>query len=233
MLRVALVFLTLTLSFGILRAQEDDMPAPSSQPKTDSSFLIVDKGHSGLSKYHKRDLSQYLIEPDISLAIFNAGVNVGISPYLGHKIAKNLYAGGGLTYMYTGFKNIPYQDATGATHFNNASWHTFGGGAYLQYNIWRGLFVRGRVEVLHRWIEDIYDPETVINRQNNTYSIALPKIQKTIPTTLVGIGYNLLEGRNFFFPMSISYNLLHNVTNNVYAVYPSGFVLQLGYITVF
>jgi hypothetical protein len=229
--RISVVLMVLIFISGILCAQQDDLPAPSSQPKIDS-FNIANSGRYSLM-HSRKDISKYLIEPDINLAIFNAGINVGFSPYLGHKIAKNLYAGGGLTYIYTGFKNIPYQDASGATHLSNADWHTFGGGAYIQYKVWKGLFVRGRVEVLHRWIDDVYDPKTVINLQNNTYSIVLPKIQRTVPAALVGVGYNLLEGKNFFFPVMLSYNLLHNVTNTVYSVYPSGFVLQLGYITVF
>jgi len=222
----------LIFGFGILRAQDDDLPAPSSQPKADSSYMFI-KGNPGLIKTPKVDLSKYLIEPDINFAIFGAGFNVGVSPYLGHKIWKNLYAGGGLTYIYTGFRNIPYEDANGATHLTNASWHTLGAGAYLQYNVWKGLFVRGKVEVLHRWIADVYNPEELVNTQTNATYIVLPKTQKTIPGALVGVGYNLLESKKFFFPVSLSYNLLRNATNSVYSVYPSGFVLQLGYITVF
>jgi hypothetical protein len=62
------------------------------------------------------------------------------------------------------------------------------------------------------------------------------KVQKTIPALLIGAGYNILQSRNFFFPIMISYNVLHPFTpadQRAYSLYRTGLVVQLGFINIF
>src|SRR5579863_6146117 len=132
MKRLPLLVAYLILGGGILYAQED-LPPPSSHPNwRDSSELPDAGGYYHIIK-HRYDLSNYIIEPDLMLSVGQGAVNIGISPYIGYRVWKNLYVGGGLTYFFTDFRNIGYTDVTGATHYANASWQTFGAGVYLQY----------------------------------------------------------------------------------------------------
>jgi hypothetical protein len=230
MKRLFLLLFVLSCTLTSVFAQDDELPPPSSKPNAVEQLPGTSK-FVGIHK--KRDLSKYIIEPDFNFSIFHSGLNFGLSPLFGHQLWKGLYGGGSLTYLYTGFRNLGYADATGNLHYANAHWNTFGAGAFLQYNIWRGFFVRGKVEVMYRILDDVYDGTVQLNMQTNSYNVQIPRIQKTIPDLLVGGGYNLLEGRNFFFPIMISYNVLHSVTNQLYAVYPTGWVFQLGWVQVF
>ena len=216
-----------------LYAQDDELPPPRSHPKSDGYTLPGQRQTPLIAKTKKVDLSNYIIEPDLNLSFIQGGFNVGASPYVGYRLWKNLYAGGGVTYIYTGFRNIGYQDVSGLVHYTNASWHTFGGGVFLQYNIWKGLFVRSRFEVLHRVMDDVYNPQVDANAQTGSYSVYLPKIEKTIPDLLLGAGYNLLQNKSFFLPVMFSYNVLYPATDKLYAVYPRGWVIQFGFIDVF
>jgi hypothetical protein len=234
MKKLLLAFFLFIFSGAVLMAQDDELPPPSQHPKPETNdFLPGQPGFQSFGTPKKNKLSDYIIEPDILLSFVPGGYDVGVSPYVGHRIWKNLYGGAGLTYMYTGFKNIGYQDATGLTHYTNASWNTVGGGVFLQYNIWKGFFVRDKFELMHRWMDDVYDASLNFNPQNSTYNISIPKIQKNIPDMLLGVGYNLMQSRNFFVPVMFSYNVLYPATNNLYSMYPRGWVIQLGFIDVF
>jgi hypothetical protein len=233
MKKLLLVFFLFIFSGAVLMAQDDELPPPSPNPKPDNFVLPGQQGFQGFKNERQRKLSDYIIEPNLLLSFIPGGVDVGVSPYLGHRLWKNLYGGAGLTYMYTGFKNIGYQDATGSTHYTNASWNTFGGGAYLQYNIWKGFFVRDKFELMHRWMDDVYDASVSLNPQTNAYSVSIPKIQKNMPDMLLSAGYNLMQGKSFFMPVMFSYNVLYSITDKVYSVYPRGWVVQLGFVEVF
>ena len=227
MKRFLLVLGVVVWSCAFLKAQDDELPPPSSHPYADQT------GVHGSGKNKKRDLSNYIIEPDLAVSFIQGGYNLGVSPYFGYRLWKNLYGGAGVTYMYTGFKNIGYQDASGSVHYTNASWNTAGGGLFLQYNIWKGLFARTRFEVMHRWMDDVYDARLTLNPQTNAYTVSMPKIERTYPDMLIGAGYNLLESKSFFMPVMFSYNVLYSVTDKLYAVYPHGWVIQLGFVDIF
>ena len=234
MIKIWLVLSVLILSAPFLKAQDDELPPPSSHPKL-QTYDLPDQPQAfhNIGKSKKVDLSNYIIEPDLVVSFIQGGFNVGASPYVGYRLWKNLYGGGGVTYIYTGFRNIGYADAMGSVHYTNASWHTFGGGVFLQYNIWKGLFVRDKFEVLHRAMDDVYDASVVSNPQTGSYNVNMPKIQKTIPDMLLGVGYNLLQSKSFFLPVMFSYNVLYPATDKLYAVYPRGWVIQLGFVDVF
>ena len=229
LLALALIVFGSAVVFG----QDDELPPPSSHPKAETYNLPDQPQFHSFTKPKKIDLSNYIIQPDLNLSFIQGGFNVGASPYIGYRLWKNLYAGGGVTYIYTGFRNIGYQDVSGLVHYTNASWHTFGGGVFLQYNIWKGLFVRSRFEVLHRIMDDVYNPQVDANAQTGSYNVYLPKIEKTIPDLLLGAGYNLLQSKSFFLPVMFSYNVLYPATDKLYAVYPRGWVIQFGFIDVF
>ncbi len=233
MKKVLFGLLISTISFVALKAQDDELPPPSSHPRYEMPDQSEGQNHNFLPHHKKPDLSNYIIEPDLNLSFIQGGFNVGASPYFGYRLWKNLYGGAGVTYIYTGFRNIGYEDVTGLTHYTNAAWHTYGGGIFLQYNIWKGFFVRTRFEVLHRVMDDVYNATVIVNPQNNTENIYLPKIQKTIPDLLLGAGYNLLQSKSIFIPVMFSYNVLYPTTDKLYAVYPRGWIVQLGFIDIF
>ena len=232
MKKLLLAFFLFIFSGAVLMAQDDELPPPSPNPKPDNFVLPGQQGFQGFKNEKQRKLADFIIEPNLLVSFIPGGYDLGVQPYLGHRIWKNLYGGAGLTYMYTGFKNIGYQDVTGLTHYTNASWNTFGGGAYLQYNIWKGFFVRDKFELMHRWMDDVYDASVNLNPQTNAYNVSIPKIEKTIPDMLLGAGYNLMQGKIFFMPVMFSYNVLYQVTNKTYSAYPRGWVIQLGFIEV-
>ena len=227
-----IVLLGIVFAFNLIQAQDDNLPAPSSKPKPEKPVMPNEQFH-GFGKHKGPDLSKWIIEPDFNFAVITGGISVGLSPNIGYNVWKGLFVGGGLTYIYTGYKNIGFTDNIGGTHYANAQWHTFGGGVFLQYNIWKGLFVRSRFEVLHRILDDINNGSVQLNSQGNGYTVYIPKVQTTIPNLLLGVGYNLLESRNFFFPIMVSYNVLNSVTDKQYALYPKGWVFQLGFVNIF
>jgi hypothetical protein len=241
--RKYLFLITLSLFAGnILFAQDDDLPPPTSKPKDapqstqPSSPQGNDQDFQGFTKQKKKiDLSKFIIEPDFYFSIGDDEIDLGLSPLVGYEVYKNLFVGGSLTYLYTGFRNVALPDPrTGGTFYANLNWHTFGGGPMVQYNIWKGFFARAHFELLHRIMDDPNGTITVVpNFQNNTYSIQIPKVQATIPDLLIGVGYNLLRSKNFFFPIMVSYNVLYSATNQTYAIYPHGWVVQLGFVDIF
>ncbi len=221
------------ISISIVNAQDDQLPAPSSNPRPEILQLPLKENFKTRSERRRAQLSKYTIEPNIVFSSLFGGFNAGISPYVGHQLWKNLYGGGGVTYVYTSFNNLALEDAIGNTHLTNAHWNTYGAGVFLQYNIWKGFFIRDRFEVLHRDIADVYNASLAYNSQTNSYSIEIPKIQRNIPDMLIGVGYNLLENKHFFMPIAISYNVLSSATNKYYAVYPNAWVMQFGFVEVF
>jgi hypothetical protein len=224
-----------------LFAQDDELPPPSSKPKQEdqqkpASNTPDDKGFQGFKKPKKVDLSKFIIEPSFNFNIGAGRIDVGLSPYVGYNVWKQLYLGGGFTYFYTGFRNVAFTDYSGRTYYANANWHTYGGGVFAQYNVWKGIFVRTRFEVLHRHMDDIEsnNVSVQINPQTNAYQVIIPKVDKTIPALLIGVGYNLLRSKNFFFPIMVSYNVLNSVTDKTYSIYPNnGWVIQLGFVNLF
>ncbi|MCW5907659.1 MAG: hypothetical protein KIS94_07370 [Chitinophagales bacterium] len=248
MKKATLLLLLLSfISTGIVFAQDDDLPPPTSKPKADDKR--PDSDFVGFKPKKKVDLSKFIIEPNFNLSIGQGMVVLGLSPYVGYKVfePKNgkgnagntgLFVGGGVTYFYSGFRNIEFRDATGNAYYANANWHTFGGGVFTQYNIWRGFFARLRFEVLHRRMDDFTSGGVYVQTYpgTNKYTVIIPKVEKTIPALLIGAGYNLLQSKNFFFPILVSYNVLHPFTTadqRAYSLYPRGLVVQLGFINVF
>lgn len=216
------------------QAQDDDLPPPTSKPRRQSD-APPEGEFQGFKTRKKVDLSKFIIEPNFNLSFGQGRIDAGLSPYVGYQIWKGLYGGGGVTYFYTGFRQIPFTDPSGGrTFYANANWHTFGGGVFVQYNVWRGFFARVRMEVLHRRLDDFYSGNVTVQLYpNNSYKVIIPKVDRTIPALLAGVGYNLLQSKNFFFPLMVSYNLLYTVTDRNYSIYPRGLVVQLGFINIF
>ncbi|MFN8310363.1 MAG: hypothetical protein U0T73_10415 [Chitinophagales bacterium] len=160
-------------------------------------------------------------------------MDVGLSPYFGYNVWKGLYVGAGPTYYYSGRTYVASVALPGGTsdYKVTAKYHTYGGGVFLQYNIWKGLFARMKFEVLQR---SIHDPTGYYYlNPNNTPVFQYQNIERTYPGLFVGAGYNLLNSKNFFLPIMISYNLLHSVGDKNYSPYRSGLVIQVGFVNLF
>jgi hypothetical protein len=216
-----LSFSLLLFSFCFLQAQDDDKPAPFRRPEQSYSRDTVNPNApvKGFEPKKKLDLSKFIIEPNIQLSFGSGYVNLGLSPYVGYQIWKGLYGGGGVTYLYT---RTNYTDQS---YKEIGNYHTYGGGVFLQYNIWKGLFARVKGELLHRQLE--------VTTTYGTTQIGKFKFDGNYPGLFVGAGYNMLRSKNFFFPIMISYNLLNSIGVKQYAPYRSGLVVQLGFVNIF
>ena len=245
MKKILLLLAVFAFTGSSLFAQDDELPPPTSKPKSDNTNPAPSpngttttppngKDFQGFSKPKKVDLSKFIIEPDFNFGIASQEIDLGLSPYVGYNVWKGLCLGGGITYLYTGYRNIEFQDASGRTYYANAKASTYGGGVFAQYNIWNGLFARVKFELLHRDMDDLSSNNISIQlSNNNSYQVMIPKVHVTIPDMLVGVGYNLLRSKNFFCPILVSYNVLSSTTKSAYAVYPHSFVVQLGFVNVF
>lgn len=248
--RVFLLLPVLFVAFNMAMAQnDDDLPPPSSQPNgpppttnnpgPNTVPKNNDNDFSGFSKPKKVDWSKFIIEPDFDLAIGPGEVEAGLSPYVGYEVYKHLYFGGGLTYIYTGFSGMPVTDQFGnVVGTAKANYQTYGGGVFAQYAIWKGFFARAKFEVLHSSVSNL-DANPIPSNPNvlptvaNPQNFYFPRLQLTTPDLLLGVGYNLLGSKNFFFPIIFSYNLLQADVNPEYAVYPHAWVIQLGFVDIF
>ena len=231
------------LSFFILLgnfafAQDDELPPPSSKPKQGEEKKNDQKppdikDFKGFSKPKKFDISKLLIEPIVNLSISQFRTDIGFSPSLAYRVwqPKNakpksgnvgLFIGGGVTYSYT------HINETANLKYNI---QTYGAGPLIQYNIWRGLFVRVKLELLGRKIPASY--YTIPNQTGGGVTYKVNYINKFTPACLLGAGYNLLQSKNIFIPLIVSYDVLHSVVDKQYSIYPRGFTVQLGFITLF
>lgn len=240
-----LVFGTMLMA-NVACAQDDDLPPPTSNPKAEEEKQ-KDEDFVGFKPKKKVDLSKFIIEPNFNFSVGQGRIDAGLAPYVGYKVFEpkkvkgnagnvGLFVGGGITYFYTGFTGIQVMQGSTVVGTMKANFHTYGGGVFLQYNIWKGLFARMRFEVLHRTMDDVTKNPIPRNPNNFAEGFYFPKIEKTIPALLVGAGYNLLQSKNFFFPIVVSYNVLHPFTSEdqrAYSLYPRGLVVQLGFINVF
>ena len=239
-----LSLLLLLFAFAVGAQAQDDLPPPTSKPGgRNEAPTMPDEDFQGFKPKKKIDLSKFIIEPNFNLSFGQGRIDFGIAPYVGYQVfeqkkgaAEGLYVGGGFTYFYTGFRNIGFNTPIRVIR-QNVNWHTYGGGVFVQYNVWRGFFARVKMEVLHRSLDDFqnYDYAPITNSTGNVvdYKIIIPRVEKTIPALLIGGGYNLTRSKNFFLPLMVSYNVLHNVTDRNYSLYPRGVVVQLGFINIF
>ncbi len=221
---------------NIAFAQDEDLPPPTSKPKIDTTQHqgVDTKQFQGFQQKKKIDLSKFIIEPDFNFDVAGNELDLGLSPYVGYKVWKELFLGGGVTYLYSGFHDIGFTDPSGRVYYANAKYKTIGGGVFAQYNIWKGFFARAKFELLYRDMDNLNGNVTIqVNPVTSSYQVVIPKVYATIPDLLLGVGYNLLRSKNFFFPIIVSYNVLYPVTNNTYSVYPHGVVVQLGFINIF
>ncbi|MBL0310286.1 MAG: hypothetical protein IPP77_11620 [Bacteroidetes bacterium] len=158
MKKLLLLFVVALIGTNVSFAQDDELPPPSSKPQIqDTSYRSRNTdGFRSFKKKKKIDLSKFIIEPNFNFSIGQGRIDAGLSPYVGYNVWKGLCLGGGITYFYTGFSGIIVTDAFGnQVGSAKARYHTYGGGVFAQYNIWRGFFARTRFEVLHRDLSDL------------------------------------------------------------------------------
>src|SRR5688572_3621421 len=110
------------LSLGAF-AQDEDLPPPTSQPKTenagDDSQVPPDADDfKGFKSKKKLDLSKFIIEPNFNFSIGQQRIDLGLSPAVGYKVFQpksdkgrngntGLFIGAGVTYYFT---NITQRD---------------------------------------------------------------------------------------------------------------------------
>lgn len=207
-------------SLGTFAQQTDDLlPPPSGRSNATSDTI------KPFSQEKKVDLSKFIIEPNFGFGIQQDVLSVGLSPLVGYNVWKKLFVGGGFTYYYTRI-NLTRANSGVTRDGVKIHEHTGGVSAFAQYNIWKGIFARVRVEVLQRriWSGVYYNP------QINNYRIEYTKA--TVPALLIGAGYNLSISQNFIFPFAVYFNALHNV-NKEFSLYPRPFIVQLGIVNIF
>ncbi len=248
MKKILLLIPAFIFAANILVAQDDDLPPPSSKPKKEEAKKDDQKpppdpnDFEGFKKKKKVDWSKFIIEPNVNLSILPGSIDLGLSPYVGYKVFETekskangsgtgLFVGGGIVYRFTQY-NVQ-TDYNGALVNGKGRFHTYGGGAFLQYNIWRGFFARTKFELLHRSGDDLFQGYVYVSQRNGVNEMSFPRLNKTIPALLVGVGYNLLRSKNFFMPLMISYDVLHSVVDTKYSLYPRGLVVQIGFINLF
>lgn len=240
MKKILLVFSLFVFATAVAFAQDDELPPPSSNPgkvqeKQNDQKPPDPKDFQGFQKKKKLDFSKVIIEPNFTFAISSNYLALGLSPYFGYRVfqPKNvkpragnvgLFVGGGITYRYDRFTQ-QYNSNSNITY----NLQTYGGGLLLQYNVYRGLFARAKLELLGRKIPVSYDIRG--SASNPTFHINYTN--KFTPAFLVGAGYNLLQSKNFFMPIVVSYDLLHSVVDKNYSLYRNGLVVQLGFINIF
>ena len=239
MKKLLLLFSFFVFAANVAWAQDDELPPPSSKPNQPAEEKKNDqkppdaKDFKGFSKPKKFDMSKLLIEPIVNLSISQQRIDIGFSPSVAYRVwqpekakAKSgnvgLFIGGGITYSYT-----QINEGRGIKY----NYQTYGAGPLIHYTIWRGLFARVKLELLGRRIPKY--PISVVSNGSGGFKAEPTYIHKFTPACLVGAGYNLLQSKNIFIPLVVSYNVLHSVVDKEFSVYPRGFTVQLGFIAVF
>jgi hypothetical protein len=144
-------------------------------------------------------------------------------PSVGYNVWKGLYVGGSLNYNIT---YVPNYYATGPTSYASGNVQVFGGGPFVHYKIWRGVFARLRFEML-----DVRFPKDYLNN-DMVYD------NRGVPYIWLGAGYNLTASRNFFIPLAIYVNPLYatyggDVKNTTRMTpYTSWFYLQIAFYII-
>jgi len=179
-------------------AQDDDKPAPYKRPADAYSQDTVNTNKSDLKSFEnpkkKFDISKLLIEPNIQLFFSSNYYQFGLMPSIGYNVWKNLYVGGSINYSLT---YEPHIDPT-TNGSPSASLQVYGGGPFVHYRIWKGFFVRLRVEMLAIKYPDI-----------NAYSGDVSYATRGVPYIWFGGGYNLTASKNFFIPIAVYVNPLY------------------------
>ena len=139
----------------------------------------------------------------------------------------------GVTFIYSGTQNLPLTDVNGQVYFANTRNYTYGGGVYLHYNLWKGLFVRARFDVLHRRLENPEDATVTANTQTGNFALKIPVVKTNVPDLPLSIGYNILVKKKLFLPIAVSYNILYPLLNKQYTVYPGGWVVKVCVLNIF
>jgi hypothetical protein len=192
-------------------AQEEDKPRTFRRPTTSYSQDTVspDLKNGSFTRKKKFDIDKLLIEPNIQFYLDRGGIQFGLLPSVGYEVYKNLYVGGSLTY------NLNYFYGDVKTGRPSQSTQYYGGGPFIHYKVWRGVFARVRAEMVALRYPTSYS--------NNTVKYDT----RGVPYLWLGAGYNLTNSRNFFVPVALYFNPLFYLTNNTYSIQQSALYLQL------
>jgi hypothetical protein len=182
--------LLLTLTIGLhtnIQAQEEQYE--SMQSRSDTGKVVKDVTEK------KWDWSRARIGGNFGLQ-FGDVVYVDISPSFGYYVIENKLQVG------LGFKNIYYNQKRdyfyyiGSTRYVSPGFKTFlyGPSVFLQYNVWKGLFVHGEYELINK--EPYYRARYPEGARINVSHL------------LLGGGFTQPMGKAGNFYLSLLYNVL-------------------------
>lgn len=226
---IAFLFLGISLLLTVrLWGQEDDRPAPKrlTEGKAFSEKTAIPEKFTPFKKKKKFDLDKLLVEPAVGFGVSQNYFNINLRPYVGYNVWKGLYVGGGITFMYARFNKYFEIPTTTGVRYENYVDQVVGGGIFLQYRIWKGLFARTTFEFLNRK----FPTSGPVQSGNGSYSIPYKRVN--IPVLLIGGGYNFSVARFISMPLAVYYNVLNNNRNTAYSIYPRSVIIQLGLVTV-
>jgi len=126
--------------------------------------------------------------------------NVGVSPIVGYRLTKNFAIGPGILYQYY--------------NIGGRSFHDYGGKAFAQYLIYKGILAHAEHEIR--------------NTQYET-NIAMATNRYTFRTTLVGGGYRQMANNRFGFDFYVLFPIVTSIDNAATSspVIRGGFIYNL------
>ena len=173
--------------------------------QTDSVYTGVKNKTSKFEKGKNDEWKKRLTYGGNFQALFGTVTYIYLTPTIGYIPAKNLYVGIGGIYNYT---SVNYSG------YGRFSQSIFGGHSYARYLLSPAFFMQLQFDKLYQpdWFSPV-DPT--------------PKVW--VDYLLAGAGYNQRVGPSVAFNTSLMYNL----TPHRLSIYPSRFILQLGFTAKF
>ena len=115
---------------------------------------------------------------------FGTQTYIEIAPLIGYKVTEKLSTGVGLKYIYYRFKD----------DYSKYTSNIYGGGPFVRYNIYEGLFLHAEYELLNLEVPDVYYTRYV---------------RKNISSVFLGGGYRQMIGER----SSLDFLLLYNIND--------------------
>ena len=138
---------------------------------------------------------------DFGLGFYNSSFYVGVAPQAGYRLTRSLEAGVRLGYdLYYHYRNYNY---------GNYFCHYFSGSAYLNYEIFRGLYLQAEDEEMCLLVSG----KAIETSASSWYN-----------SVFVGGGYRQYWGNSYTY-----YSILYNLSWDYYSPYASPFVIRVGY----
>lgn len=176
--------------------QEEQKSAPQTESETEAA--APKKEESKLPAYTQRkfDMDRILIEPVFQFFFASQVLTFGLKPSVVYDVwKKKLFVGGSVDYNVNAYFKYPVGTTT-----KTLTVQSYGGGAVLHYNIWKGFYARLRPEVLAVRIPVSATPVGLNNYKINYETHPFPYLW-------IGGGWNLARGvKGLFMPAGIYFD---------------------------